>query len=463
MFSRRGFIRIGAASVSTLALRPFGLLPAMAQSGPDYRALVCVFLFGGNDSNNTVIPMDDASYKAYTSTRGILALTGSDLTPIVNSVSGAPYAFHAKLSEVASLFSSKELAVVANVGSLVQPLTRAEYLAQQTPVPHNLFSHADQQLQWQSSIAQGNASTGWAGRAADYILAQKINSGTLPAFLSVAGNILQGTGVETQSVELAPGQSLQLTGFNGTQSSQERLSALTSLLTLNSGVSLVQAANDTLSNSIQDATALGSALSKASPLKTQFPKTSIGAQLQQVAQIIQVQAALGMRRQIFFCSLGGFDTHTNEIATHNTLYPQVSPALAAFYDATQELNMAENVTTFTESDFSRTLQPTSGLGSDHAWGSHHLVLGGAVQGGQIYGKFPTFELAGPDDADTRGRWIPTTSIDQYGATLCSWFGIPDSALSSVFPNFANFGSKQLSFLGKAAVETRTGRPRAPRA
>ena len=166
-----------------------------------------------------------------------------------------------------------------------------------------------------------------------------------------------------------------------------------------------------------------------------------------MAQIIQVQSYLGMRRQIFFCSLGGFDTHAGELETHNNLYPQLSPALAAFYNATQELGMAQNVTTFTESDFSRTFQPTTTDGSDHAWGSHHLVLGGAVQGGQIYGKFPTFELGGPDDTDMRGRWIPTTSIDQYGATLCSWFGIPASALATVFPNLANFPAANLGFLG----------------
>jgi uncharacterized protein (DUF1501 family) len=446
MFTRRGFIRIGAATVGSLALRPLGLIPALAQGGPDYRALVCVFLFGGNDANNSVIPMDDASYQAYQSLRAGLALTGSELSPAVTSVSGAPYAFHAKLAEVAGLFSSKELAVVANVGSLVQPLTRDQYRQSQAPIPSNLFSHSDQQLQWQTSMAQGNSSTGWAGRAADYIASQNINAPGFPAFVSVAGNSLLGSGVETQPAEVAPGQSLQLKGFNHSTASEARLNALNSLLTLDSGVSLVQAANHTLSHSIIDAAALGSALTKATPLKTQFPKTNLGAQLQQVAQIIQVQGDLGMRRQIFFCSLGGFDTHTNEISTHNNLYPQLSPALAAFYDATQELGMAQNVTTFTESDFSRTFQPTSGGGSDHAWGSHHFVLGGAVQGGQIFGAFPTFELGGPDDADVRGRWIPTTSIDQYGATLCSWFGIQDGALASVFPNFANFGSKKLGFL-----------------
>jgi uncharacterized protein (DUF1501 family) len=442
MFSRRGFIRVGAATVGSLALRPFGLLPALAQSGPDYRALVCVFLFGGNDSNNTVIPMDDTNYKAYQSIRGSLALSGSNLTPTVMSNTGAPFAFHAKLTEVASLFSSKELAVVANVGPLVQPLTRAQYQsAQAAQIPLNLFSHSDQQLAWQTSIAQGHSPTGWAGRAADYIAANNLNTSSFPPFFSVAGNSLEGIGAQTQPVALAPGSSMNLVG------PASGITAINSLLKTESGVNLVQAANDTLSHSISDAAALTSALAKSTALKTTFPTTSIGQQLQQVAQIIQVQSYLGMRRQIFFCSLGGFDTHAGELEAHNTLYPQLSPALLAFYNATQELGMAQNVTTFTESDFSRTFQPTTTDGSDHAWGSHHLVLGGAVQGGQIFGQFPTFELGGPNDTDTRGRWIPTTSIDQYGATLCNWFGIPSSALATVFPNLANFPTTNIGFLG----------------
>ena len=447
MFTRRGFIQVTAASVGSLALRPFGLLPAMAQSGSGYRALVCVFLFGGNDSNNTIVPMDDASFNAYTSIRGSLALTAAELTPTVTSVANAPYAFHGKLPELASMFSSKELAVVANVGSLVQPLNRQQYQQAQAPLPLNLFSHSDQQLQWQTSIAQGNSPTGWAGRAADYIEAQKVNSSTFPVFFSVAGNALLGNGVSTQQVAVAPGGTLQLAGFNSTAASQARYSALTNLLKLDSGVALAQAANNTLANSISDATALSQALAKGTALKTQFPTTSLGAQLQQVAQIIQVASYLGMSRQIFFCSLGGFDTHAGELEAHNTLYPQLSQAIAAFYAATQELGVAQSVTTFTESDFSRTFQPTTTDGSDHAWGSHHMVIGGAVQGGQVYGQFPTFELGGPNDTDTRGRWIPTLSIDQYGATLSSWFGIPASALPTVFPNLANFGSQNIGFLG----------------
>ncbi len=446
MFSRRNFIRMGSASLATLALRRFAEIPAMAQSLSDYKALVCVFLFGGNDSNNTIVPMDDASYKAYLAARGNLAIQSSALTQ-VQSVSGAPFGFFSPLAEVASMFASKELAVVANVGSLVQPINRAQYQASQLPVPSNLFSHADQQQQWQSSVAQGNSPTGWGGRVADFVASQGWNSSQFPTFLSVAGNTLEGSGTKTQMLAIAPGGSLQLTGFTNSAASQARLNSLTSLLTMNSGVVLAQAANATLSMSMADAKALASALGTAPALKTQFPATSLGQQLQQVAQIIQVQSALGMQRQVFFCSLGSFDTHTGELPTLNTLYPELSQGLAAFYSASQELGVAQKVTTFTESDFNRTFQPTSGDGSDHAWGGHHLVMGGAVQGGQIYGTFPQFVLGGPDDTDTRGRWIPTTSIDQYGATLCSWFGIPDSALSSIFPNLANFGARKLSFLG----------------
>lgn len=446
MFSRRGFIKIGAASVGSLALRPFGLLPALAQSSSDYRALVCVFLFGGNDSNNMVVPVDDTNYKAYSLIRGALALSSSDLTSTVYSKTGnAPYAFHSDLTELASLFSNKELAVVANVGSLVQPMTRAQYQAQSMPVPVNLFSHSDQQIQWQTSVPMEHSSTGWAGRAADLVTSQNLSN--FPTFLSVAGNSIMGNGAETQPVALNPGQSLALSGFNTSTASIARQTALENLLTLDTGLKMVQAANGVMSSSIADANALGNALTKAPTLKTTFPKTGLGAQLQQVAQVIQVRDSLGMRRQIFFCSLGGFDTHTNEINTHKQLYPQLSQALAAFNNAVQEIGIPNDVTTFTESDFSRTFQPTSGNGSDHAWGSHHLVMGGAVQGGDIYGAFPQFVLGGPNDTDTRGRWIPNFSIDQYGATLCSWFGINQSDLATVFPNLGNFSSQNLGFLG----------------
>ncbi len=446
MISRRGLIKLGAASVGSLALRPFGMLPALAQSGSaNYRALVCVFLFGGNDSNNTIIPADDTNIQLYNRIRGSLALTASELTGTVYAQTGnAPYVFHSGLTELASMFSNKELAVVANVGPLVQPTTRAQYLGQTAPLPTNLFSHSDQQIEWQTSSSNRPSSTGWAGRAADIASAQNLSQ--FPTFFSVAGNSLLGNGATTTPVALNPGSTLDLQGFNSTTTSQTRLLALKNLLLLNSGVKLAQAANTVLSDSIADAQALDNALSRSTPLRTTFPRTSLGAQLQQIAQVIQVRDGLGMRRQIFFASLGGFDTHANELETHRILYPQLSQALAAFSNAMVELGTENDVTTFTESDFSRTFQPTTSDGSDHAWGSHHLVMGGAVKGGDIYGQFPAFVLSGPNDAESRGRWIPTISVDQYGATLCSWFGISDTDLLTVFPNLGSFGNANLSFL-----------------
>ncbi len=448
MISRRGLIKLGAASVGTLALRPFGLLPALAQSGSaDYRALVCIFLYGGNDSNNTIIPADDASMAAYQRIRGSLALGPADLTGTVYAQTGnAPYVFHSALSDVADMFSNKELAIVANVGPLVQPTTRSQYLNQSALLPGNLYSHSDQQGEWQTATYIGPARTGWAGRVADLVSAN--NSSSFPTFFSVAGNAQMGIGATTSPVALGPGQSLDLQGFNSTSASQARLAALKNLLTLNSGVKLAQAANSVVSDSIADAQSLDSALSKSAPLKTVFPRTGLGAQLQQIAQVIQSRDGLGMRRQIFFASLGGFDTHAGELEAHKLLYPQLGQALRAFSDAMSELGTENDVTTFTESDFSRTFQPTTGDGSDHAWGSHHLVMGGAVKGGDVYGQFPQFILGGPNDAESRGRWIPTISVDQYGATLSSWFGISDSDLLNVFPYLRNFSSQlKLSFLG----------------
>lgn len=432
--------------MGSLALRPFGLLPALAQTGSsDYRALVCVFLFGGNDSNNLIVPMDDVRYQQYLLARGQLGLQGSDLTAPVTAKTGqVPYAFHAGLEELAGLFSDGALAVAANVGSLVKPLTRADLQSASVALPDNLFWHYDQEQQWQSAVSTGSSTSGWAGRVAD--LASSQNSTKFPTFLSVAGSVSMGSGIETHQVALNAGSSLDLPGFDASTTSQIRRSALENLLTFNTGFTLAQAANGVLSDGIADAKLLGSALQNAN-LKAQFPATGLGAQLQQIAQVIKVRDSIGMRRQIFFCSMGGFDTHANELDTQAGLYPQLSQALNAFMNAMQELGTENNVTTFTESDFSRTLQPNSTLGTDHAWGGHHLVLGGAVKGNDIYGKFPSLVLGGPDDTDMSGRWIPSISIEQYGATLCSWFGIRPSDLAKVFPNLSSFSSAPLGFLG----------------
>jgi uncharacterized protein (DUF1501 family) len=444
MFSRRRFIKIGAASVGSLALRNFGALPAMAQSGSGYKALVCVFLYGGNDSNNSIIPIDlpQATYAEYQTLRASLALPTTSLTTARADVSGKHYYFHGGLTEMADLFSSGNLAVAANVGPLLAPVTRGT-IANTALLPNHLFSHSDQQVEWQTSDpTEQSTPFGWGGRTAN--LVKSMNSSSFPTFLSVAGNDLFGTGPNPQ-LEINPGGSLNLTGFDYTLA-QARSKSLNSLLSTSSGLSLVGSANGVMSNAISDANLLTAALKNVT-ISTVFPNTGLGAQLKEVATIIkanQTGAGLGMQRQIFFCSLGGFDTHTIEMETHNTLYPQLSKAVSAFYTAlTTELMQENNVTLFTESDFSRTFQPTTGDGSDHAWGSNHFVLGGAVKGQKIYNKFPTFALGSNDDFDVRGRWIPTAAVDQYGAALVNWFGVSDA--TQVFPNLNTFGTNPFTF------------------
>jgi uncharacterized protein (DUF1501 family) len=270
---------------------------------------------------------------------------------------------------------------------------------------------------------------------------------TFPAFLSVAGNAAIGQGGDTTPATVIPGAPLELTGFGSSAADNARKLALQQLLTLDTGAALVQQASTTMQNGLSDSSTLQKALSGASPLTTAFPKSALGAQLQQIAQIIQVRNELGMKRQIFFCSLGGFDTHTAQLNTQDTLFAELDAALAAFVSATQELGVENAVTTFTESDFARTMQPNTNGGTDHAWGSHHMVIGGAVAGGDVYGSFPEFALGGPNDAGTAGRWIPTIALDQYGATLASWFGVGSTDLSYVFPNLASFPGANVGFMG----------------
>jgi len=454
--SRRKFLNISCRSLGTLGaaslMSRFSQVNALAQDAcpADYRALVCIFLFGGNDGNNTVVPMSTPSnpansYNNYAQIRGGLALPASSLNEIGNS-KGDQYGLHPSLTELASLYNNKNVAVMVNVGTLVTPLTQAQYKNQQAAIPSNLFSHLDQQTEWQTSLAQGSGATGWGGRVADAV--QGCNTTGFPTIVSVGGNNLFNTGAATNPATVTAGQVLGLQGFNTSAASVARLSALQSLLTFDNGVSLVQAANTIASSGLNQATVLNQALAGGKGLTTIFQNTSLGTQLAQVAKIINVRGALGMRRQIFFAYLGGFDTHDLELNDQGTGLAQVSQAMKAFYDATTEMGVADQVVTFTESDFGRTLQPSGGstLGTDHAWGSHHFVMGGAVKGGDIYGTFPTLELSGPDDANNRGVWIPTTSLDQYGASLATWFGVDSPKLSTVFPNLANFKNAPPAFL-----------------
>jgi uncharacterized protein (DUF1501 family) len=263
---------------------------------------------------------------------------------------------------------------------------------------------------------------------------------------SVAGDTLFCNGSATSPVSISPGNVGAASCSEGSECTARQASAQ-ALLTLDSGLSLIQADDSITANAYAYAKTLADAVQSIAPLQTVFPaNNSLAAQLKQIAQIIQVRSALGVQRQIFFASLGNFDTHANQLNLQNALLAQISPALAAFYNATVELSVSSEVTTFTMSDFSRTFQPNSNFGSDHAWGSHHIVIGGAVNGGQIYGTYPTLALAGPDDSGSNGRWVPSTASSQYAATLAQWFGVPVADLPTVLPSIGNFTTNNLGFV-----------------
>ena len=442
--NRRSFIKYAslAAAGNALGLRPFGALNALAQSSSDYKALVCVFLFGGNDANNMLIPFDATGYANYASLRGDLALAQNTLLPLTPAPN---FALNPNLPDIQALFNGNNAAFVANVGTLIQPLTRAQYLAGQT-APTNLFSHPDQQLEWQNAAQSASTQTGWAGRIADSLGARYNQGASIPMITSVAGDTLFCNGTATSPVSISPGNVGAASCSEGSECSARQASAQ-ALLTLDSGISLVQADGTITTNAYAYAKTLANAVQSITPLQTVFPANNgLAAQLQQIAQIIQVRAALGVQRQIFFASLGNFDTHADQLTLQSSLLAEISPALAAFYNATVELNVASEVTTFTMSDFSRTFQPNSNHGSDHAWGSHHIVIGGAVKGGQIYGSYPTLALAGPDDSGSNGRWVPSTASSQYAATLAQWFGVPAADLPAILPSIGNFSSSNLGFV-----------------
>jgi uncharacterized protein (DUF1501 family) len=402
-----------------------------------------------------LVPMDPTGYANYLNIRkslgsGGLAIDQGSLLPITSKtqqVGTTAFGLHPNLRELQTLFGNGQLALLANVGTLLAPTTRAEVRAGTQALPANLFSHQDQQLQWQTSAPNSFGITGWAGRVADKVQPVFNASALFPPITTVAGSAIFCTGQQTQPYAIIPGTTSALNGFDSSASSAARLQALQQLLTFDTGISLIQSASSITSASVADSQTLSTALASAGSLATVFPKTGLGSQLLQVAQILKVRSALGLSRQIFFCSLGGFDTHTNQIPSQQALFSQLSPAMNAFYNATVELGLAQQVTSFTMSDFSRTFQPASGGGTDHAWGGVQMIMGGAVLGGDIYGALPTFALGGPDDSGSNGRWIPTTSIDQYGATLASWFGVQAPDLPTIFPNLSSFAAPKLSFLG----------------
>jgi len=351
------------------------------------------------------------------------------------------------MPELQQLWNQGALAVTFNVGTLVAPTSKADDSAGRVPRPESLMSHQDQQNQWQTSLPDRPSRTGWGGRLAD-----QLPSAPLPPLVSVAGNVLFALGASSHplAVPTAGGATFGLSGFNSSAGSRALLTAMTALRGLDLDNALIQsvagetaaafAASGMLSPVLSGTGSTTDALFQSQP-------SVLGDQLLQVARIIEARSVLGATRQIFFVAIGGFDTHNDQLNRQAPLLAEVSSSLSAFYAATVQLGVASQVTTFTLSDFGRTLAPASGGGSDHAWGNHHLVLGGAVQGRQTYGTFPTLALGGPDDFTAQGRWLPTTSTDQYAATLARWFGVAPGDLAAVLPNLGRFASADLGFLG----------------
>ncbi len=389
-------------------------------------------------------PTTPRTYANYQKIRQNLALPQSSLLAIHDPATNANYGLHPSFAPIAGLYnSSKRLALLANVGTLVQSVPRGSNglpeLAS-VPLPVNLYSHSDQQNEWQNAVPQGGANTGWSGRLADKLAG--VSGATVPPCISISGNALQLIGETTQA------STVNTTNFGLVAPATDPGSAaLQNMLSLSSGVTLIQAAQNSLKDAIAVAQAVNAAVASSASLGVTFPTSDIGSQLAQVAKLIQVRSALGATRQIFFCSQGGYDTHSNQLPQQVTLYTNLAAALAAFDTAMGHLTVQNDVTTFTESDFGRTFQPNGNAGTDHGWGSHALIMGGAVNGGALYGAFPTLALAGPDDSGTRGTWVASTSEDQYDATLAKWFGLSAPAdLDYVFPNLHNFGYQTPAFV-----------------
>ena len=453
--SRRAFLqRASALSVAGVAtpwaLNLASLGEAAAATASDYKALVCVFLYGGNDYGNTLIPYDQSNYNAYNGLRPTMAyartaLASTILTPSTALANGRQYALAPELAPLLPLFDAGQMAVLLNVGTLIQPTTKAQYLAKTVPLPPKLFSHNDQQSVWQSSAPEG-ATSGWGGRMGD--LFQAGNGNATFTCINVSGNAVYLSGNTAVQYQMSTSGSVPLKALTAPLFGSANCSAALQSVITQSRSHLMESELTRVTKRSIDANAmLTSSLVPSSSLATPFPtNNNLGDQLKMVARMIASANALGAKRQVFFVSMGGFDTHDGLTTVHPGLLTTVANALAAFQAATKELGVANQVTTFTASDFGRTLSGNND-GSDHGWGSMHFVMGGAVNGRRFFGTPPVVADNRPDDVG-QGRLLPTTSVDQYAATLGKWLGVSSTDLLTVLPNLLNYdvGVRNLGFV-----------------
>lgn len=453
-FNRREFLSFGgraAASASILATMG-GLQSALAATADTtgYKALVCLFMAGGNNGFNTIVPTTAAGYTTYQRSRSNLALAQNSLLALNGVASdGYSYGLHPSCTDLRTLFNAGRAAVLGNVGTLVTPTTVAQARAGSVPLPLQLFSHSDQQTAWWTSIANGSERFGWAGRIADMYQRQGTNS-RLAMNINVGGANYWQEGAAVNPYVLGPnGAPTRLTTDDSYFRGGARRQAALDLLNQSNGNAnlMVSEFASIEANAASKVLLVNNALSAAGDITTVFPSfpgdNGLGSQLRAVARCIKARTQIGDSRQIFFVRLGGFDTHNNELAGQADLLNIVSRNIGAFQNAMTEIGQANNVTLFTASDFGRSLG-SNGDGSDHAWGNHHFIVGGAVKGG-FYGRMPNLTIEGPDDIGA-GRIVPTTSTDQYAATLARWFGVADADLNTLFPNLGNFSTRTLGFL-----------------
>lgn len=453
--SRRQFLgQASCAAVGSSALFSsilnLGMTSRLAADVPasvgDYKAMVCLFLGGGNDSFNMLIPYDE--YSEYAATRGDIALPQGDLANTIITGQGKQFAIHPGMPELKTLYDGGELAFVSNVGTLVQPTTLSDY-NNGIALPYGLFSHADQIQQWQTSVPNSRSRIGWGGRTADLLHSLNDNA-NISMNISLNGNNVFQTGQDVFPYGIADNGATKLDGYgeNGVMN-VARTSAVDSIL----GQTYADLFNETFSKTTKGARDVATEFQNATSgiaLNTSFPNTGVGRDLEMVAKTIAAQATLGFKRQTFFVFLGGWDHHDETVETQAEMLPVISQAVKAFRDAIKnELNMWNNVTLFQASDFARTLTSNS-KGTDHAWGSNVFVTGGAVTGGDIYGSYPSLNLTGNSLDTGRGRFIPSTSVDEFNAELALWFGVPESCLPDVLPNINNFyngGGSPVGFMG----------------
>jgi uncharacterized protein (DUF1501 family) len=450
--SRRAFLQRGAALSIAAGATPFALsLAAMgeaaAATATDYKALVCVFFYGGNDYANTLVPYDLTSYNSYQGFRSNIALARSALDatvldPAVPLPNGRQYAMAPGLAPLLPVFAAGKMSVLLNIGTLVQPTSKTQYTSQSVLLPPKLFSHNDQQSFWQASSPEG-ASSGWGGRIGDLFAAG--NGNATFSCVGVSGNAVFLSGHSAVQYQVTTSGSVPVNGVKSALFGSSTASAVLQGLMTAPHVHLFENEYARVSKRAIDANdQLTAALANVN-VSTTFPSgNNLGDQLKMVARMIAARTALGAKRQVFFVSLGGFDTHNSLATVHPGLMSTVGDALAAFYQATVDLGVADKVTTFTGSDFGRTLVSNND-GSDHGWGSMQFVLGGSVLGRSFTGAAPTIANNGPDDVG-QGRLLPALSVDQLGATLGRWFGVSATDQASVLPNLANFSTQDLAFM-----------------